>query len=443
VGAIRNDGAWLIKDVRSDDSYAENLENPLAALTYGFSVLYCPSSAMSKPGGAGWAHWESRHGCAGVWGGMPVLIVSEISISTTTRSTTIRGCANNGTVPRETRMKNEQRYIFGIILLLPLGLFAQEFSGAISGKVMGPFDGLVTNAPIQLVHSSSGDAWRSRTDAEGRYEFKGLPSGDYTLRVRTRCCEYRPYDSETLTLDATTVRDFDVQLQQGFQLNTIGDDQGIATSQVLASREVPDLPMPRHPDGQPNLTGMWVYGSDPFAPDPKFHPWAAELVAKREANNFIDSPRIRCLPTDLPIPGHTPPTFGKFVHIPGLVVILYEGVLGYRQIFTDGRKHPDYPNPTWLGHSIGWWEGNTLVVDTSGFNDRGWTGLTHPRSEQFHVIERYTRTSYGDMELELTIEDPVVYTESRTEQIPVYLTPQEELLEFVCENDKWVQPAAD
>ena len=331
----------------------------------------------------------------------------------------------------------------GIILLLTFSISAQDLTGAISGVVKGQFDERAADIPIQIIHASSGQAWRSKTDSNGRYEFTGLPAGDYTLRTRTQCCEYAPYDSETLELAEAATHEFDVQLKQGFQLNTIGDDQGIATAEVLANREVPDLPLPRHPDGQPNLTGMWVYGGDPFAPDPQFQPWAAELVAKRKANNFIDSPRIRCLPTDLPIPGHTPPEFGKFVHIPGLVVILYEGVLGYRQIFTDGRKHPVDPNPTWLGHSIGWWEGDTLVVDTVGFNDRGWTGLTHPRSEQFHVVERYTRTAYGDMELELTIEDPQVYTEPRTQQIPVYLTPQEELLEFVCENDKWVQPGAD
>jgi hypothetical protein len=334
-------------------------------------------------------------------------------------------------------------FAIGFVLLLPCGLFAQELSGAIGGKVTGPFEGLVTDAPIQIVHAASGEAWRSRTDADGRYEFTMLPPGDYTVRIRTGCCEYLPYTSESLNFEEASVREFNVQLEQGFQLNTIGDDQRIATAEVLANRDIPDLPLPRHPDGHPNLTGMWVYGGDPFPPDPKFHPWAAELVAKRQANYWIESPRIRCLPTDLPIPGHTPPEFGKFVHIPGLVVILYEGVLGYRQIFTDGREHPEYPNPNWLGHSIGSWEGDTLIVDTLGFNDRGWTGQTHPRSEQFHVIERYTRTSYGDMELELTIEDPGVYTELWTQQIPVYLTPQEELLEFVCENDKWVQPAAD
>jgi hypothetical protein len=316
---------------------------------------------------------------------------------------------------------------------------AQTQSGAMHGQVTGPFEGLVADAPIQVTHIDSGERWRSRSDSEGRYTFDELPAGDYLIQISIGCCEYKPYRFEPVAVDEGNPRIFDIQLEQGFQLNTIGDDQAIATAQILAERDVPDLPMPRTADGKPDLTGMWVYGADPFPIGPKFNDRAAKLVAERVANNFIESPRIRCLPTSLPIPGHTPPTFGKFVHTPGLIVILYEGVLGFRQIFTDGREHPEDPNPNWLGHSIGWWEGDTLVVDTVGFNDRGWTGLTHPRSEEFHVVERYKRTTYGDMELDLTIEDPNVYVEPWVQQIPVYLTPGEELLEFVCENDKWVQ----
>jgi len=328
-------------------------------------------------------------------------------------------------------------------ILLASTAVAQDLGGRFSGEVTGPFDGLVIDAPMRAIHVESGESWQTRTDGDGRYEFDGLPGGDYRLQVRIPCCEYLPYQSDLVKLKGDAERKFDIQLDQGFQLNTIGDDVGIATAQILAQQDVPDLPRPKTADGKPDLTGMWMYGSDPFPPAPKFTDWAAKLVAERIENHFVESPRFRCLPTSLPIPTHTPPIFGKFVHTQDLIVILYEGILGYRQIFMDGRGHPDDPDPTWLGHSIGWWEDDVLVVDTTGFNDRGWTGTSHPRTEQFHVIERYTRTSYGDMELELTIEDPGVYRESRTALIPVYLTPQEELLEFVCENDKWVQPATD
>jgi len=339
--------------------------------------------------------------------------------------------------------KNKILLVTGILNFLAATAVAQQQSGNLDGRVTGPFDGIVADAPIQVTHIDTGERWQSRSNSEGRYNFSELPAGDYLIQINIGCCEYKPYRYEPVDVQLGSNRVFDMQLEQGFQLNTIGDDFAIATAQILAERDVPDLPIPRTTEGQPNLTGMWVYGADPFPVGPKFNATSAKLVAERVANNFIESPRIRCLPTSLPIPGHTPPMFGKFVHSPGLIVILYEGVLGFRQVFMDGRGHPEDPNPNWLGHSIGWWEGDALVVDTVGFNDRGWTGLTHPRSEEFHVVERYQRTTYGEMELELTIEDPNVYEVPWVQQIPVYLAPGEELLEFVCENEKWVQPTGE
>lgn len=330
-----------------------------------------------------------------------------------------------------------------LLILLAATAGAQDQGGEFQGLVTGPFDGLVGDAPMRVVHIASGDSWQTRTDADGKYRFDDLPAGDYRLQVRLPCCEYVPYQSEPVELPSGAARTFNIQLQQGFQLNTIGDDVGIATAQILAEQDVPDLPRPETIDGKPDLTGMWMYGSDPFPPAPKITDWAAQLVAERTKNHFIESPRFRCLPTSLPIPTHTPPIFGKFVHTPDLIVILYEGILGFRQIFMDGRDHPQDIDPSWLGHSIGWWEDDVLVVDTIGFNDRGWTGLAHPRSEEFHVIERYRRTSYGGMELELTIEDPAVYHEPWVKQMPIYLAPNEQLFEFVCENEKWLNSAGD
>ena len=330
-----------------------------------------------------------------------------------------------------------------LLVLLTATAGAQDKDGEFQGLVTGPFDGLVADAPMRAVHIASGDSWQTRTDTDGRYQFDDLPAGDYRLQVRLPCCEYVPYQSEPVELGSGAERTFNIQLKQGFQLNTIGDDVGIATAQILAEQDIPDLPRPETADGRPDLTGMWMYGNDPFPPAPKLTDWAATLVAERTKNHFIDSPRFRCLPTSLPIPTHTPPIFGKFVHTPDLIVILYEGILGFRQIFMDGRDHPEEIDPSWLGHSIGRWEDDVLVVDTVGFNDRGWTGLTHPRSEEFHVIERYRRTSYGGMELELTIDDPAVYSEPWVQQMPIYLAPNEQLYEFVCENEKWLNSVGD
>lgn len=339
-------------------------------------------------------------------------------------------------------MKNNSPNVLFLILLATTAV-AQDQGGRFNGEVTGPFDGLVVDAPMRATHIASGDSWQTRTDDEGRYEFDGLPAGGYRLQVRVHGAEYRPYKFEPVELQKGSELKFDIQLEQGHQLNTIGDDFGIATAQILAQQDVPDLPRPTTADGKPNLAGMWLYGQDLFPPAPKLTEWAAKLIEERNKNHFIESPRFRCLPTSLPIPTHTPPVFGKFLHTPELIVILYEGILGYRQIFMDGRGHPEEPDPSWLGHSIGWWEDDVLVVDTTGFNDRGWTGSSHPRSEEFHVIERYRRTRYGDMDLELTIEDPAVYEEPWVRQMPMYLAPNEILFEFVCENEKWLSSVGD
>ena len=125
-----------------------------------------------------------------------------------------------------------------------------------------------------------------------------------------------------------------------------------------------------------------------------------------------------------------------------LLVVLLEATPSFRQIFVDGRDHPEMPNPTWMGHSIAHWEGDTLIIDTVGFNDRGWES-GYPQSEERRTVERYTRTDYGRMELEFTIEDPKVFNSPWVSNIVFDLAPQEELMEFVCENNKWAQTASE
>ena len=108
----------------------------------------------------------------------------------------------------------------------------------------------------------------------------------------------------------------------------------------------------------------------------------------------------------------------------------------------DGREHPEWPNPSWMGHSIGQWVGDTLVIDTVGFNDRGWSS-GYPQSEERHTIERYTRSDYGRLEVEFIVEDPKVFNSLWVENMVFDLAPQEELIEYVCENNKWAQQTAE
>jgi hypothetical protein len=132
--------------------------------------------------------------------------------------------------------------------------------------------------------------------------------------------------------------------------------------------------------------------------------------------------------------------FSKLIQTPELMVILYDEAAGdFRQIFLDGRRLIDDPNPTWRGYSVGRWEADTLVVDTTGFNDRVWLNINglSPHTEVLHVIERYRRLDFGHMELQMTVDDPKTYIRPWTVTATKQLLPEGEILEYVClENER-------
>jgi hypothetical protein len=153
-------------------------------------------------------------------------------------------------------------------------------------------------------------------------------------------------------------------------------------------------------------------------------------------NNSKDYPGGYCLPANAsPITRAFP---YKMVQTPTLIVMLHESdTPGVRQIFMDGRAHPRDPNPTWQGHSIGSWDGDTLVIDTVGFNDKFWFDFKgHPHTEQLHTIERYTRKDLGTLENKVTIIDPGDYSKPFTLTFTARLRPKEELMEYICQENQ-------
>ena len=204
--------------------------------------------------------------------------------------------------------------------------------------------------------------------------------------------------------------------------------------------------VPRTKDGKVELQGMWGYSgyTSDIAKDydvgtVPMTPKAEAFFKEVQANQGIYDPEARCLPTGVP---RRDPYPMKLIQQPELIVILFEGSMhSYRQIFLSRTTHPKDLEPTWYGDSIGHWEGDTLVVDTVGFNGKTWLDLAgHPTSDQLHVIERYTRPQYGELRLDITIEDPVNYTKpwNVTERMP--LMENQELIEYVCaENERDVK----
>src|SRR3984885_13512696 len=232
-------------------------------------------------------------------------------------------------------------------------------------------------------------------------------------------------------------------------------------------------PAPRTPDGKPDLSGIWKFvdspDARPGAPPPAgarspgigvripgllqffdigstlkdglpFQPWAAELRSQRVAENNKDNPDAHCLPIGL-MQLHTHPEPRKIIQSPGLIVILYEANAGVRQIFTDGRPLPGKnAEPWWYGYSVGRWDGDTLVVETSGFRDDVWLDVEgSPLTNAGKMTERFRRVNYGDLEIEVTVDDPKVYTKPWTVKISQHLMLDTDLIEFICnENEKSV-----
>jgi hypothetical protein len=218
-------------------------------------------------------------------------------------------------------------------------------------------------------------------------------------------------------------------------------------------------PAPRLPDGKPDFSGVWDV--DHNKPCPKggcndfwtpweftnvgwnlvnglpSQPWAMELAKTRSAAQRLDDPLSHCLPIGL-IESQTIPLYRKILHTPGLLAILHEYNTSYRQIFTDGRPMPEDPQPSWMGYSTAKWDGDTLVVETSGFRDGIWMD-THgdPITDAAKITERMRRPDFGHLEFAITVDDPKAYTKPFTFRLRQNLQLDTDLIDYVClENEK-------
>ena len=217
-------------------------------------------------------------------------------------------------------------------------------------------------------------------------------------------------------------------------------------------------PAPRTAAGQPDFTGLWGMSADTAVGNvtarnvgdlkpADIQPWAQALVRERAENFGRDNPRYRCLPEG---PGYSTGGGGlkRIVQTPALIVILNED-LTYRQIFMDGRKLEANANPNWTGYAVGRWDGDTLVVESAGYNDHTWILDGYPHTEQLHMTERYRRPDFGHLEISVTFQDPGAYAKPFTVAVSARLAADTELLETVCnENadngqEHWVGKLSD
>jgi hypothetical protein len=208
-------------------------------------------------------------------------------------------------------------------------------------------------------------------------------------------------------------------------------------------------PAPRTADGKPDLTGIWQAGRAGAAgqygydynvaqnlPPDGLTPWAQAVRQKRVQDFRKDSPLAHCLPVSVPFLNFR--GLSRMVQTPGLIVIMYESPNSpHRTIFMDGRQLPKDPNPTWLGYSVGHWEGDTLVVNSVGFNNEGWLDVGgNPQTESLRLTERFRRPDFGHLQLEVTFDDPKTFVKPFTLRMDKTYTADTEILEDVCENER-------
>jgi hypothetical protein len=231
-------------------------------------------------------------------------------------------------------------------------------------------------------------------------------------------------------------------------------------------------PVPDAANGKPDLSGVWQVEPTPvdemkrlfgdlsadgalgdttsafskylvnilldFQPsETPLRPEFADLVRQRAKQ---ESPLLHCLPIGIPASDLLPGPF-KIIQTPGLILVRNEYENTFRQIYTDGRKAPPDPEPLFLGYSVGKWDTDTLVVDTVGFKDKGWLdGMGHPRSEALHVVERFHRRDFGHLDVEVTIDDPKVYTKTFSVKFTELLQPDSDVTEYFCNENEKDQP---
>ena len=199
-------------------------------------------------------------------------------------------------------------------------------------------------------------------------------------------------------------------------------------------------PAPRTRDGKPDLSGLWRRIESKYAENVaadlkpgEVQAWAQDLVKDRVEDLSKQHMSVQCLPWG---PNYTNSArMTKIVQTPNLIVMLDEG-LTYRQIFIDGRALETDPNPSWMGYSAGHWDGDTLVVESFGYNDRSWLDHGgHPHTQALRVTERYRRPDFGHLQIEMTLSDPAIYARPWTISLGASLAADTELLEDVCNED--------
>ncbi len=314
--------------------------------------------------------------------------------------------------------------------LLASAMFTVQ-AGTLTGKLLDPDGKLAERLESEItLTDASGKAFVGQVRRDGSYQVNDLPAGVYSIDLNLPTRLFERYGRAGVEVPVTGTQTLDLRLEWGMNLGTVADDPLMQGADLRAKTKNIDGPVPRMPDGKPSLRGVWINMGDSYAGAIPMQPWAQKMHDEwRKIPQ--DNPGAYCLPqAGLPTVTNYP---YKFVQTPEVIVQLVEDmVISHRQIHMDGRAHPDSDawNPSWYGHSIGRWEGDTLVVETVGFNETTTGFGIH--TEALKVTEKFTRTSYGRMDVEVIAEDAEAFTGPWVRKRQAGLAEGTEIVEFVC-----------
>lgn len=307
-------------------------------------------------------------------------------------------------------------------------------TGAISGTLFDSIGDPIDHNEVLAENADTHAVFKATTSAKGKYTLSGLPPGKYF--VVASAPGLKTFAMKGVVVQTALTLRFDIHLADTTQLNTLGEDR-LRISEDNKRDHPPSGPAPRTPDGKPDLSGVWWQPRTVDPGKPEFLPAAIAIQRERLANNLKESPQAHCLPS---APLRNGPLW-EFVQSKNFLIYISDDESpGFHQIYLDGRGHPADPNPAWYGHSIGRWDGDTLVVDRVAFDPRVWLDIeAHPHSDKLHIIERYHRPDLGHLEIEITVDDPGVLEKPWTQKRVADLA-HEEISEFICaENNKDVE----
>lgn len=327
-----------------------------------------------------------------------------------------------------------KRAVFPLLLLLSVAaLVAQAGRGGIAGRVTTDLNDPAAGVTVQM-KDMAGKISSVVANGNGEFRVNNLAAGTYEISVPQMGVRTARFAQPNIMIEAGKTITFNIKLMPN-NFGIIGDDGGFLLIYNKYANQ--KGPAPRTRDGRPDFSGVWLANVDPNPTPAQMLPWAQQEWERRRDRAFEGMPTSRCLPMD---PTLTLPFFYKIVQTPTLLVHLFEADPHYRQAFLDGRAHPTDVDPTWMGHTIGHWEKDTLVLDTVGLNDKSWLlqAIWLPHTEKLRIVERYTRPDLAHLNIDIVIEDPDTFVRPVERHVQWLFTPGEDILEAICaENNKF------